>query len=147
MHLTTAGVLTIVNLANGTLSSVGGVITSSSDARLKENIEDLSGPVIYDFKPKTWTWREKNAKGIAFSAKSRRNGIGTGRVSKTLVPAKEKQVCTGFVAQTTSNCSQRVDSDAGGFKSRLQCDHGPHGARDQGAARARRSAGRLHPGN
>lgn len=41
--LTNVGVMTIINLATGSLSSASGVITSSSDERLK----DISGPLTY----------------------------------------------------------------------------------------------------
>ena len=43
MALSVAGVLTVTNLATGSLTSASGVITSSSDERLK----DISGPLEY----------------------------------------------------------------------------------------------------
>ncbi len=41
MSISTAGVVTITNLATGSLTSVSGVITSSSDPRLKDRIVPL----------------------------------------------------------------------------------------------------------
>lgn len=68
MKVTSAGVVTITNLATGNLTSASGVITSSSDARLKQDIRfnDAGLPEVLKLRPVTYRWNE--ASGIPTEA-------------------------------------------------------------------------------
>jgi len=62
MALSSAGVLTVTHLASGSLTSASGVITSSSDERLK----DITGPLAYglaevmQLRPIRYHWNERS---------------------------------------------------------------------------------------
>lgn len=64
MTISSAGVVTITNLATGNLTSVSGVITSSSDIRLKQNIRsfDRGFEALQTIEPITYNFTE--ASGI-----------------------------------------------------------------------------------
>lgn len=68
MKVTSAGVVTITNLATGNLTSASGVITSSSDARLKQDVKfnDAGLPEVLKLRPVTYRWNE--ASGIPTKA-------------------------------------------------------------------------------
>lgn len=62
MKITSAGVVTITNLATGSLTSASGVITSSSDARLKQDIAryTVGLPEVLKLTPSMYRWNEKS---------------------------------------------------------------------------------------
>jgi hypothetical protein len=74
-----SGTRTHINFADSAAGTVRGSITTdgtntayntSSDYRLKENAQPLtgSGAFIDALKPKTWTWKETGAQGVGFIA-------------------------------------------------------------------------------
>lgn len=62
MNLSAAGVLTVNALATGTLSSVSGVITSSSDERLKSHIRALGYGLaeVLNLRPIRYRWNQRS---------------------------------------------------------------------------------------
>lgn len=60
--VSSAGAVTISELADGTLSAVSGVITSSSDARLKKNIRPYYGSlnVLKYIEPVRYQWKSES---------------------------------------------------------------------------------------
>jgi hypothetical protein len=82
MFLSGPGVLTLANLATGSLTSAAGVITSSSDERLK----DISGPLEYGLEevlhlqPIRYHWNKQS--GIP--TESEYGGFGAAQVEESM---------------------------------------------------------------
>lgn len=82
MQLSSAGVLTLANLASGSLTSASGVITSSSDERLK----DIIGPLTYGLaevlrlKPIRFHWNKRSR----IPTKPEYGGFGARQVERVM---------------------------------------------------------------